>query len=779
MCFKGLNTYVVNLSFKTDIPQFKTHELSLGFHNEYTDIPPYQKIYFYKQNGNTIEFTFSTKLNKISRLCLSFQNNENDLFKEIKPSSLAINSTNLKFTATNGIKTKDAQSVLNLDEKLIYIDLETPFSNRKTSLSDIGNRVNFAKLLIIYLFVVAFLYIIVSFIEKILLLKELKIYFNVHDIAIIGTLYLFNAMIILFFVRDFDDAITINLTCLLVCGLEFIGLYLLLLTVANKKWIYISITSVFMLVIVGQLMCMINSLSYISLVSAGNINLDNLSVVFNEYNYKFPLLLILAIALFISSQQKIKKEITFNSVRGKLYLFISVFILISSFLLNTLPNGTRIEHYQSPVLGWTKTNIIRYFPNSAHYISPITTSYLTDYPENNFGNILTFYNDTVYEKELDYPLLKPVKKPNVIIFFVENFTAEFIDTYRETPLNIMPFMSNLQNTYSDKQITLVRNYFNHSATTIKNIRSQLNSGFQYDSVVHNKNINEYSLPSILNKNGYDTYFVSPKNKDSAFNDMLDVTGFTYKLTADKTTLNGEEVTTTDCKSADCQDDEIVNRLKDVIHYHKFKHAHDNKPYFISLYNIGTHLNQRGRLSFHNGDNIILNRNYTLDFDLRTLIDFYYSELSEDTIMILTADHSIIPGDYDSEIIDFDQEFIVNEVPFYIFQPYYNLPKTFDVYADNGFINSLATAPTILHMLKINPPNYFLGCSLFEKKCRRAVNLSKYAWYIDDGLFFEEGNFENGKKYKPREINNLLQEQHPEEDFRLYNQYRKAYINIFD
>lgn len=80
---------------------------------------------------------------------------------------------------------------------------------------------------------------------------------------------------------------------------------------------------------------------------------------------------------------------------------------------------------------------------------------------------------------------------------------------------------------------------------------------------------------------------------------------------------------------------------------------------------------------------------------------------------------------------------------------------------------------------INSANYFLGCSFFEKECRRAVNLSKYAWYTDDGIYFAEGTYENNKKFKPTEINNKLQLEYPDEDFRIYNQYRKGYINIFD
>lgn len=795
-------TYNIDFIFNENFPQLRTHELILGFRSDNTDnIQPYQKIYHYTQVRNKVSFNFNTREKYLKALDLTFVHLSSDFPQSVSLQSIAINGQKQSFSQSfpqKCLKKELDENTASVDKNLITIKTETSeehdneqcynkisivldqnFYPENTGLDINLEKVNVFRMIVTAIVIFTLLTLLQIFLIKLFSIKKLVVYFNVHDLIIIFTLYVFNALIVLFFVRDFEDAVSVNLSCLFVSILEFTGFYALTLLFARKKVLFITAAGIWMIIIIGQLMCLINSLSYISLVSAGNINLDNLSVLFNEYNFKFPTLFALALALLISIQSKPKKEITLKKYQAKLFLLLSVSFLSCSFLLNTLANGTRIEHFQSPVLEWAKTNIIRLFPESISYISPITPTYLTQYPENNFNSKETFYNDTVYEKELPYPLKRPLNKPNVIIFFVESFTSEFIDSYRDEPLNLMPFMSNLQKNYPDKGITLVRNYFNHSATTIKNIRSQLISGFQYDSVIKTTLPDKNSITEILNNNNYVTYFLSPKTGECEFNQMLHKTGFKYPVYANMTKIGTDTFTKTDCKFADCEDDEMVTRLKDLIHYHKKNNSLNDKPYFISMYNIGTHLNQKGRLSYKDSNNIILNRNYTLDFDLSTLIQFYYSELAENTILILTADHAIIPGDYDSEIIDFDQNHIINEVPFYIFQPYYDLPKEIDLHEVGGYINSLATAPTLMHLLKINQPNYFLGCSFFEKKCRRAVNLSQYTWYIDDGIYLKTGEFENNKKYKPVEINNKLQIEYPNEDFRIYNQYRKAYINMFD
>lgn len=763
--------YSVAFEFDGELPQFKTHQLALGFSSGH-DIQAYQKIYHFTQNGNTVRFSFNTRLEHLSTLKLYFKYPENVRTANLNLIKVEINGRLQKLE-------KSSVTQCCTDDAAVSAVLDQPFYPEQSSLEHFLDKMDLSSFVWSLFLLFLVVSIVMYFLVKTVTVRTVELHFKISDLAILLVLYIFNAVLVMFFARDFADAVSVNLTCLLVSALEFAGLYALIMLFARRRIMLAVCAGIWMLTLTSQLMCLVISLSYISIVSAGNINIDNISVLLNWDNGRFLVLFVLAFLLFISYQNRTDTVIVLKGLMAKFYLVSAGLFLAGSFFLNTIANGSSLENFQSPVMELVKTTIIRYFPDSAGFISPVTQTMLTEYPENNISNRKTFFNDSVYEEPIPYRQIKPLDRPNVIVFFVESFTAEFIDSYRTRPLNLMPFMSGLQKNWPDKNITLVRNYFNHSATTVKNIRSQLLSGFQYDSVVHKDTVDDSSLIEILGRFGYTTYFVSPEGADSEFQKMLETTGFDYPVYNSMTSIDNIKFTETDCGGGNCSDDLTISKLKDLISFHKSRSETSAKPYFIGLYNLGTHLNESGRMKFKGGDNRILNRNYTLDVDLESLIKFYYSELSEDTVMILTADHSIIPGDYGSQVIDFDQSYITNEIPFYIFQPYYELPKELDLHEVGGYASSLAMAPTVLHLLQLNPENYFLGCSMFEKQCRRAVDLSKYIWYSGLGIYLKDGDFENGKKFKPVAIDNKLQQEYPAEDFRLYNLYRKAYLKVFD
>ena len=350
--------YNIDLVFKSNFPKLRT----------------------FSQQNNTVSFTFNTRQKEISALQLEFAHLKDEFPKSVQLDKVIINGQaqiiqnvfngntskkvleNTDLTAVD-INPDDHSYTLNMDisgDNKEYNNRSTivfnePFYVDKSLFHIDFSSINMGRMICFVIGFIIAITILQILIIKFIKNKSLTVYFNIHDFVIIFTLYIFNALIVLFFVRDFSDALEINLTCLLVSMLEFTGFYALLLLLANM-------TGVLMTVIVGQLMCLVNSLSYISLVSAGNINLDNLYVLFNEYNYKFPALFILAMALFISSQSKPKRALVLQNFYAKGFVAISVVFLTISFLLNTLPNGTRVENFQSPILGWVKTNIIRLYP---------------------------------------------------------------------------------------------------------------------------------------------------------------------------------------------------------------------------------------------------------------------------------------------------------------------------------------------------------------------------------------------------------------------------------
>ena len=226
--------------------------------------------------------------------------------------------------------------------------------------------------------------------------------------------------------------------------------------------------------------------------------------------------------------------------------------------------------------------------------------------------------------------------------------------------------------------------------------------------------------------------------------MLKIAGFENVLAGDKNTTAFGYSVSTDCPTIICNDDILIQRFKEMVKSIKEKKGEHQRPFFIALYNMGSHMSMDGKYKYRDGSNIIFNRFFTLDRNLKDFIEFYYKELAEDTILIITADHSIIPGEPGTEALDFDKSFIINQVPMYIFQPYWDLPDEFDLYKIKGYMNGLALAPTVLHLMNINAPNYFLGCSIFEKKCRRALDLSRYGWYAGNGFFMKKDPMKTAK-----------------------------------
>jgi phosphoglycerol transferase MdoB-like AlkP superfamily enzyme len=93
--------------------------------------------------------------------------------------------------------------------------------------------------------------------------------------------------------------------------------------------------------------------------------------------------------------------------------------------------------------------------------------------------------------------------------------------------------------------------------------------------------------------------------------------------------------------------------------------------------------------------------------------FYDDKYASNNVLIITADHATFPSTLYKQTIDGNALYFVNKVPFIVYT-YGIKPNVIDVHG----MNSLSFAPTILHMLGItNGQNYFLGCSVFDKKCK--------------------------------------------------------------
>lgn len=148
----------------------------------------------------------------------------------------------------------------------------------------------------------------------------------------------------------------------------------------------------------------------------------------------------------------------------------------------------------------------------------------------------------------------------------------------------------------------------------------------------------------------------------------------------------------------------------------FLRSQENKKehFFIGVYPSGTHHGQDSpNEKYFDGNNPLYNKFYNYDFQLGKFVDFFRrSSFYNNTLLIITSDHSTFPSTEYKKAFNSDSRYFVGEIPFLVIGGDIT-PEILD--ADGK--NSLSFAPTILHMLGIQySMNYFLGCSLFDKEC---------------------------------------------------------------
>lgn len=304
--------------------------------------------------------------------------------------------------------------------------------------------------------------------------------------------------------------------------------------------------------------------------------------------------------------------------------------------------------------------------------------------------------------------------PNIILIFVEGMSDFIIDDSRDITPNLSRFRS---------ESLSFENYYNHTFATYNGIRGQLYSGFSNSNLAENHLL---SLQSILSAYGYHTCFINTEYVNDDFVTYIDRMHFDDVVTYE---------------NSDYWNDYYY--LHDEISYQLLfdtaTELHNaDSPFLLTMYSFGTHMELDSTdVVYGDGSNEVLNRFYNLDNAFGEFFDaFENSELAEDTIIILTADHATY---FDRSAIDagFDHfdgvnYFPVNRLPFII---YYDgiTPEEIDV---NGR-NSLSLAPTILDFIDIETHTNFLGNSLFDVPTQSGID----TFYYDGGFAFStsDGN----------------------------------------
>lgn len=322
-----------------------------------------------------------------------------------------------------------------------------------------------------------------------------------------------------------------------------------------------------------------------------------------------------------------------------------------------------------------------------------------------------FLKSTVYEKDVNEDL--NFKDHNVIVIFTEGMSSEIIGKSNGRDFSITPNIDH----YLSQGISF-KNYYNHTAATFRGLRGQLTSGYQYRDGITNEGtgINQLSstdinaiylqrqvtMPQILRESGYKSYFIASTHKDSPLNTMLKTMDFDDVLGMGNFVGYQRDRMT---------DKQTFNALKYFLRSKKFERDH----FFIGVYPSGTHHGQDSpNLKYSDGSNAYLNKFYNFDYQLGQFINYFKnSPFYNNTILIITADHSTFPSSDYKKTFNSDSLYFVNEIPFIIIG---GSVKRQVINAHGR--NSLSLAPTILNMLGIKyGMNYFLGCSLLDSECK--------------------------------------------------------------
>lgn len=294
-----------------------------------------------------------------------------------------------------------------------------------------------------------------------------------------------------------------------------------------------------------------------------------------------------------------------------------------------------------------------------------------------------------YRSEVGDFIEKPAElpdMPNVILVFVEGFSQNIV----EDPRNITPNIRALQ----ENSISFV-DYYNHTFATYMGLSGQLYSGYQHENYDAN---NLISTQDVFRSYGYQTTFINTEPRNVEFSDYLADFDFDYVIT-DEERLDGAISTLSDKSAYELLLETALEQNEEGI------------PFFLSVYSFGTHASLNGiSEQFGDGSDPLLNKFYDLDTQVGIFLEkFQESELAENTVFILTADHATYQdADFTAAFPDYERRCPqLDRVPLII---YYDgiAPAVYDV---NGR-NSLDLAPTVLDFLDMSMENCFLGASLF-------------------------------------------------------------------
>lgn len=363
-------------------------------------------------------------------------------------------------------------------------------------------------------------------------------------------------------------------------------------------------------------------------------------------------------------------------------------------------------------------------------------------------------------------------RPNIIFVALESFNGLMVDEFTSEGVEITPFINSLK----DKGL-FIKNYYGNSVQTSRGLLS-LHGGilpsFRKKIMVNHEDLNLRSLPKILRNENYMTLFIKAYRKLSFDNNgpFMKHIGFEHVLA-----MTDERISEDEKKYVwgwGLQDDIYYKKCLDIIDsLHSTSGDSIKKPFFLSLITVSNHMKfnhlpKDKKYIYPNSTNSEHRKNLTnsmhlTDKFLKTLFNELDNRgIAENTIVVVTGDHSFPRGDFG----------IYNQCGFY--EENFRTPMAIiwkgkikpQVINDVAY-SHVDIAPTVMDLLNIQSRNHFTGKSIFVTGERTPVLLSQPY----DGLYLASVKYpykfvqcmSSGKEYlfnistKDGELFNLIKD----------------------
>jgi phosphoglycerol transferase MdoB-like AlkP superfamily enzyme len=324
------------------------------------------------------------------------------------------------------------------------------------------------------------------------------------------------------------------------------------------------------------------------------------------------------------------------------------------------------------------------------------------------------------------------RKPNIIYIALESFSCRLSDVYNDKLPGITP---NLVRMAEDENTTVFYNFYNASTPTITGLISQMCSflppmGHNEIGKV-NMRFNRLScLPNILRKNGYNytAYITAVEKEYSSKDTIFDSMGMDEVLGSKEI----GEIIKQPSRSTWGYSDHQTFPVMDWIIENKAK-----EPFFILFSTVDSHqpFNLVSDIvNYQDGKSPLLNTIHTTDDAFGIFWQrFKSSELYENTIVVVAADHAIFPRSYSFAKDYFPEEAegrgpnVYDRSFLMIYVPKSTLPKRIETYS-----SSIDMPPTLMEILGVEGRNLFDGKSILSdrKDFPNILGMHEFGLYIN-------------------------------------------------